>query len=397
MKLSHSLFYLLAGIIGVYLGYSLLPITDALLFNNLETGDLATWFAASGTILTLGFLINQHTQLRAEQRKEKEERKIEEAKQRKELAEERKKREEHEQKQQEMWASQEKMFTFQKYQNHKSLLLELLRELESQHSVTFSDKSKFYRKIFIKNNSEYCDVKISLRSLDFGFSQLGLLEIIYQDLKKHFLNFKDMQLSPVASLEADITGKIFDQYLTKLYQFSQALHVDLNMPAAIGNVHLLDKPNSSISNIFVTERSFKTLEAIYISISHFCGNELKEFKDLSSTGLSLAKIYHLFDNAHHHYFESQLTGLEDELNLLWEYLLLLSHDDIVESTESDRDIIITFFNDSENYGLCEKNLAHLPTVLQTLYESNKDTQLDNGLIELNQRCKNSLVEFGVNL
>ncbi|MEZ9290819.1 hypothetical protein AB4251_17985 [Vibrio lentus] len=420
-----------AGIIGAFLGYWLLHAADALIFKPLESGDLATWFAAAGTILTLAFLINQHRKTWQAQKVEKEERKKAEAKQEKDLAlerearqkyqekqlellkeerearersellqreelkKEREARERHEAKQQEMWQKQSTMFAFQKYQDHKSLLLELLSELDNQHSVTIHDKSKFYRKVFIKNNSEHCDLTITPQSRHFGLSQLGVLDTIYRDLQSFFISFKDMQLSTAASLEADIAGKIYDGYLTKLYQFSQALHVELEMPISIGNVHLHGQPNRSISNIFIAERSFKTLEAIYISIAHFCGNEVKEFKDLESTGFSLAKIYHFFDNAHHHHFTSRLAELKNDLYLLWEYLHLLSHDDILDSAEVDRDIIITFFNDSENYELSENNLAHLPTILQTLYESNKGTPLDNGLHELNQRCKERLMQYGV--
>lgn len=74
MNLKESLVYFGAGVGGVFFGYWLLVATDRRILSHLEKGDMATWFAACGTILTLAFLIRQHTQLRHEQEQDRAER-----------------------------------------------------------------------------------------------------------------------------------------------------------------------------------------------------------------------------------------------------------------------------------------------------------------------------------
>ncbi len=177
MNLKDSLLFMTAGILGVFLGYWLLHAADALILKTHESGDLATWFAASGTILTLGFLINQHTQLRAEQKKEKEERKVEESKQRKELTEERKKREEHEKKQQEMWAQQNEILIFQKYQIHRQEFNAILDRFELKYPDLFvEDRNSLYELIYKTNTPSNCITKVNLdNSNNFNESELSIL------------------------------------------------------------------------------------------------------------------------------------------------------------------------------------------------------------------------------
>ncbi|MFA0233615.1 hypothetical protein [Vibrio sp. 10N.222.55.C7] len=176
-----------AGILGVFLGYWLLHAADALILKTHESGDLATWFAASGTILTLGFLINQHTQLRAEQKKENEERKVEESKQRKELAEESKKREEHEKKQQKMWAQQNEMLTFQKYEAHFELFNKLLDRIETEERFrgiyVFPERTRTYAALFPNNNLSHCEFDFS--SQTENHNSLQTIESIMADVVKY--------------------------------------------------------------------------------------------------------------------------------------------------------------------------------------------------------------------
>lgn len=142
MKLSNVFLIFFAGVAGVLFGGLFLTIILPRFFSGeLETGDMATWAAAFGTICTLGFLINQHTELREKQQNEKKEFEIE-----------RDKREEHECKQQEMWASQEKMFSFQKYQEHRTLFFRLLDSLETTIPIEFLNKAELYEAIFPNNS-----------------------------------------------------------------------------------------------------------------------------------------------------------------------------------------------------------------------------------------------------
>lgn len=143
MKLSDCFLFLVVGIFGVYLGYSLLPITDALLFKKLDTGDLATWFAAAGTILTLAFLINQHMQLKSMQDTERAD------------------RENHEKKQQEMWQEQKEMLSFQKFQVHKEEFNKLLDQLEKNFpKIKFNDRIYLYQILFPGNDFMSSSVKL---------------------------------------------------------------------------------------------------------------------------------------------------------------------------------------------------------------------------------------------
>ncbi|EHH2490356.1 hypothetical protein J7X65_000994 [Vibrio parahaemolyticus] len=387
--------YILAGIGGVFLGYWLLNAADALIFKQLEPGDLATWFAASGTILTLGFLIKQHTQIRQEQKKEKSERKAEERRQREEILLERKHREEHERKQQEMWASQAKMLTFQKYQNHKQLMRELLEELEHEYSVVINEKSTLYRKLFPNNNSEHCDVKIEIFSLAYGHSSIALMDSLYNDLTSSIKNFREMKLDPIATIQSDITGKIYDDYLVKLFQFANLLHVELSFDKVEGSIYPLSNPSIRFSNIFIATRTFEILESIYINISHFCGNRIKPFNKGNSIGYSLAKLHHFFNPEHHHIFSSDKGSIKSELEILWHYFLLLSHEDLVQTAELDRKTILEFFDDHENYGLTKENPAHLRDVLQVLLDSCCDIKGNPSIDVLNKTCKNAIANLPV--
>lgn len=163
MKVSHFFFYLFAGVVGVIFGgFFLGLILDRFFSGELETGDMATWAAAFGTICTLGFLINQHTQLREEQHREKLERKVVEKRHQKELCEEREKRETHERKQQAMWAEQNQMLHFQKYQEHKKAFFSHLSYIEeiTKGQVEFQYRASLYESLFPDNNFEYCECHI---------------------------------------------------------------------------------------------------------------------------------------------------------------------------------------------------------------------------------------------
>lgn len=166
MNLKDSLLFMTAGILGVFLGYWLLHAVDALILKTHESGDLATWFAASGTILTLGFLIKQHTQMREEQKKEKVARKAEEIKQRAEIKLERTNREDHERKQQEMWAIQREITSLQKYDAHKKMFHSLLTGLENRFSplIEFYDKDGLYNNLFPENTPTSCSMVIDVSS-----------------------------------------------------------------------------------------------------------------------------------------------------------------------------------------------------------------------------------------
>ncbi|PAU37749.1 hypothetical protein CKF94_12040 [Vibrio coralliilyticus] len=167
MKFSHTVFLFVAGLFGVLFGGLFLGlILDRFHSGDLETGDMATWAAAFGTICTLGFLINQHTQLREVQKQEKEERKAEEAKQRAEIKFERDKREEHERRQQDLWQIQKESIALQKYDAHKKMFFSLLSGIEHRFkpSVEFYDKDALYHNFFPENGIESCHTKIALES-----------------------------------------------------------------------------------------------------------------------------------------------------------------------------------------------------------------------------------------
>ncbi|MEZ8463905.1 APC family permease [Vibrio splendidus] len=361
--------------------------------NAIELGDLATWVAAFGTVSTLGFAIRQNHQLSEEQRKEKKERKVEEAKQRKELNIERNKREEHERKQQEMWASQAKMLTFQKYQNHKQLMTDLLKELEHEHSVTINEKSTFYKKLFPNNNSEHCDVKVEVVSSTYDKSSIALMDSLYNDLAEYIQNFRLMKLEPIATLESDITGKVYDDYLVKLFQFATSLHVELSLNEVEGSIYPLDNPSIRFSNIFIASTTFETLESIYMNISHFCGNEVIPSNNDHSIGYSLAKLHHFFTPEHHHFFSTDKGSLTDELSILWEYFLLLSHESLEQSAKIDREIILDFFDDVENYGLTNESPAHLPSILKLLLDSCSQIKCNLSVDLLNKKCTKVLANL----
>lgn len=150
-----------------------------------DTG--AAWLGSVGTISTLAFLIYQNTS------------------QAKEIREERAKREAHEAKQQNMWNEQREMLVFQKLQTHKSLFNDLLDELESSYTVTFIDRSDFYKKIFPDNNfysfSVDCDsVNVLCRTrnvLDKTFEQLSNTSEMYSFsfVKHHLHSIKDVCLN----------------------------------------------------------------------------------------------------------------------------------------------------------------------------------------------------------
>ncbi|WP_274025608.1 hypothetical protein [Vibrio parahaemolyticus] len=376
MKFSHALIFFVAGIIGVLLGGLFLGlILDRFFSGELKTGDMATWAAAFGTICTLGFLINQHTQLREMQKREKKE------------------REAHEKKQQEMWASQAKMLTFQKYQNHKELLRELLEELEHEYSVVINEKSSLYRKLFPNNNSEHCDVKVEMNSLAYGHSSIALMDSLYDDLTGCIKTFRGMRLSPIATTQSDVAGKIYDDYLVKLFQFASLLHVELSFDEVEGSTYPLHNPSIRFSNIFIATRTFEILESIYINISHFCGNEVKPFNKGNSIGYSLAKLHHFFTEEHHHYFSTDKGSIKDELDILWQYFLLLSHEDLEQEAEVDRTTILEFFDDDENYGLTKENPAHLTSVLQVLLDSCGEIEGNPSIDELNNTCKKALANL----
>lgn len=334
-----------------------------------------TSLGSLATALTLVFLIVQNTS------------------QAKEIKEERLKRERHEKKQRKMWASQEKMLIFQKYQNHKELARELLEELEHEHSVVINKKSVLYRKLFPNNNSEHCDVKVAITSSAYGKSSIALIDSLYNDLIELIEAFRGMKLTPIATIESDIAGKIYDDYLVKLFQFASLLHVELSFDGVEGSTYPLNNPGIRFANIFIATRTFETLESVYIDISHFCGNEVKPYNKDSSIGYSLAKLHHFFTPEHHHFFSSDKGSLKAELEILWHYFLLLSHQDLVEAAELDRKTILEFFDDHENYGLTKDNPAHLPSILEVLLDSCMDIKENLAIDELNNRCRKALVNL----
>jgi hypothetical protein len=144
--------------------------------SSFEIGDLATWVAAIGTICTLGFLINQHTQLREAQKQEKAERKAEEEKQKRKLQIELEKREDHEIKQQQMWHQQETMLSFQKYQIHRREFDAILDNFERKHpNIYVEDRNCLYELIYKNNSPSNCVTNIPLERCSVEVSELSVL------------------------------------------------------------------------------------------------------------------------------------------------------------------------------------------------------------------------------
>lgn len=317
MKLKDSLLFMTAGIIGVFLGYWLLHAADALIFKTLESGDLATWFAAFGTILTLGFLIKQHTQMREEQKKEKAERKAEESKQRKELSEERKKREEHEKKQQEMWDEQKDLVHLEKFERHKRLLNEMLDGLEPRLMVInhFYDRDGIYKACFPDNSYVSCNIKASKNSdliqciHDFG----EILQLMDKPCLT-LLEFREAYLDNYLEEQKDTK-----ELLKKLYKLATKLFFSNQRDTSFNNI--IDTSNHYFSiDSFNIKGLIDDINEVLLRLALFCNINYSKSAThhISNTRFK----YHLFLNTEYQSYAFSHPGFQinrDDSYQLWHF------------------------------------------------------------------------------
>lgn len=255
MNLKDSLLFMTAGILGVFLGYWLLHAVDALILKTHESGDLATWFAASGTILTLGFLIKQHTQMREEQKKEKVDRKAEEIKQRAAIKLERTNREDHERKQQEMWAIQREITSLQKYDAHKKMFHSLLTGLENRFSplIEFYDKDGLYNNLFPENTPTSCSMVIDVSSE--SQQSAGTLQntlVCYEFLEK---SLDRINSSPEREYYTNAHNLMGD-----LLSLQSSLRITFKDCNTLGYISPVFDKNVLLINVFDTTKHVRCLE-----------------------------------------------------------------------------------------------------------------------------------------
>ncbi|NOH82863.1 hypothetical protein F0249_03495 [Vibrio sp. 03-59-1] len=253
MKLSNVFLIFFAGVAGVLFGGLFLTIILPRFFSGeLETGDMATWAAAFGTICTLGFLINQHTELREKQQNEKKEFEIE-----------RDKREEHERKQQEMWAEQKETLSFQKLQMHKLEFNNILLELERTNKFEFINKTTLYSNIFPINNFKTCETIINL---DSEYRQNELQDIInkFHLLTNSFNSFYN----------PNTTEDQAYNHLKCLLELAYALQVRFKPEPKVGDILYDPQLESHTINIFDPIATATQCEMILIKLCDFSGNSL---------------------------------------------------------------------------------------------------------------------------
>ncbi|WCP69933.1 hypothetical protein LYZ37_18160 [Vibrio tubiashii] len=252
MKFSQAVWLFLTGIVGVLFGGLFLGLMlDKFYSGELETGDMATWAAAFGTICTLGFLINQHSQLREEQKKEREE------------------REAHEKKQLEMWVEQKERLSFEKFQTHKTMFNGMLKELEKKFEGEFSfyDIDGLYEKLFPANSFLCCQPKIYLGSE--SENRAGSLKDAldaYTFLNK---NLDDCHKSSVQYYNHA------HSYLGNLLSLSSILHVSFKPNSKYGGMYadLGEKDRLFLLNVFSPLRTAVILENVLKRICSFTGNQ----------------------------------------------------------------------------------------------------------------------------
>ncbi len=334
MKLSDCFLYLFVGIFGVYLGYSLLPIADALLFQKLDTGDLATWFAAAGTILTLAFLINQHRQAWQAQKVEKEERKKAEAEQlkllkeerearerserlqREELKKEREAREGHEAKQREMWEEQVELQRFQKFQFHKSLTDEQLRTIELKYSgrVKFIDKPRLYSLLFPQNSPLKVDLVSSAPDDGFHHSLAQIIDLIVKNL---------------LNSDKDNSREILEQFNI----LKTSLGVEFSGSIKDGGFSLYSKAELDI-NLFDPLMTFKIMSEIAVALINFSAEPGIHFASNTPYGKVTTRLqdFIVSNKQTKNYFSSSLKN--EDIHLLFYMKRFLINYDVVENCRS---------------------------------------------------------------
>ncbi|MEL7290410.1 MAG: hypothetical protein AAGJ78_04840 [Pseudomonadota bacterium] len=241
MKWSLVVLYFLLGMLGVWFGGVCLGlILDRYSSGDLETGDMATWAAAYGTICTLGFLINQHIQLRHSQDKERET------------------REAHERKQQEMWVEQRELLKIQKQQIHKELFFNKLDEIEKSISDTF----------YFYDRGQLHDSLFNLNGLDLVINES---QPVVKNIQTSFDRIRSSLELPVS--ESKI--KNFLQNLHDIYKFY--LLLDPGAPSTIGDVYgssRIKDHQFSVINIFDIEKQLYDISNVFWRLCKFGGYQL---------------------------------------------------------------------------------------------------------------------------
>lgn len=358
MKFSHALFSFIAGIVGVLFGGVFLGLVlDKLFSGELETGDMATWSAALGTIFTLGFLINQHVQLRQSQRKESET------------------REEHERKQQEMWAQQDQMLTFQKYKEHKQLFFDTLNELEREYDIKFFDRSGFYSNIFQANNFDSCEMKVNLNETELYANSL-------QDICYVFNGIKSSLESPDL-YDKNKRQQHLEEHLLDLIRLSSSLHITFKGTGYLGDIYWdvpsFDKPLAL--NLFDSFRTTVIMQNVFFTLLKFTGNqELQGIEHLRTNFFHDALIESVHKKYYRSSFITDMKKLDNALGLLFTAYETIKVDSSRKHQRlwSHRDQISSFFYEAKNKKISLDNPDALIDILKkqasafTLFHKEKE-------------------------
>lgn len=237
MKNSHIIAAFLVGVLGVLVGSFLAGVfLDRLTSNQLEVGDLATWCAAFGTLLTLTFLINQQYQNHTEQRIERQQ------------------REEHESKQQEL-------FTFQKFQMHKSAFHSTLDQLEANLTIRFFDREALYTGVFPANHFENCSITAKDSEALTGIVSQ------YHDIWEH--------IATINQQPKDATDEqLFIDYFLKIQALTNSLKLTQRSTHHVGNVYWNSANQAFMGNVFDLKGSIDTLESVISRLCAFSNVEM---------------------------------------------------------------------------------------------------------------------------
>ncbi|MEH0692422.1 hypothetical protein [Vibrio alginolyticus] len=232
MKFSQAVFFIFAGIVGVLFGGLFLGlILDRFFSGELETGDMATWAAAFGTVFTLVFLTVQHSQNTKHQNY--------------------------------MWKKQELMLDFQRALEHKKQFELFIDGIEASNNnfLRFFDTERLYRELFPMNTSfnEYSDYQY--RILDKPDSDSNYLLVKLDNLLVEATTCLNEAVHNQTITEEDIT--IFPPLFLNL------LKIDIIKENRIGDVR--EKSGHYVSNALNIHELIQVMYNIHLKLCSFCG------------------------------------------------------------------------------------------------------------------------------
>ncbi|MEF1254532.1 hypothetical protein [Vibrio sp. M260112] len=210
-------------------------------FTALESvvGDVATWVAAVGTVLTLGFAIRQNRILREEQKQERLD------------------REEHEHRQQEMWCQQQEMLIFEKFQRHKAAFHSVLELQESNLQIKFFDKEALYESLFPRNSFENCTTDHA----DTEF--LNAIVERYHGIWEHIKEINSCK-------DGKYDEQLLVDFFIKVAGLTRTLKIQFQETQSVGNIYWNHGTPQLMCNIFTPSEFVLVLEVVIKRISSFC-------------------------------------------------------------------------------------------------------------------------------